>query len=455
MNKLPFYELNLDGLVGPTHHYSGLAPGNIASTINALTMANPQAAALQGLAKMRFLHQAGLKQAILPPQQRPNLSLLYQLGFTGSPAQQISKAARQAPVLLSACFSASSMWAANAATVSASLDSSDDRVHFTAANLMSNLHRQQEADFSKAMLERIFYNEQFFAHHPVLPRSLVTGDEGAANHSRLCAHHGSKGLNLFVYGRPGIIDYKQQPTTLFPKKYPARQTLEASTAIARSHQLDPSKVIFAQQRPEVIDEGVFHNDVIAVANETFLFIHEKAWVDQPCILNTLRKKADFELQVVEVSQEQVSVADAVSSYLFNSQILTMPDASMMLLAPAECESNTRVRAYLEDLKADHSNPIHHLHFFDLKQSMRNGGGPACLRLRVPLSQKELNAMHQDLLVSDELLKHLEQWIMKHYRTQLHADDLMDPSLIDESCTALDELTQLLNLGSIYPFQQVI
>ncbi|MDX2347040.1 MAG: N-succinylarginine dihydrolase, partial [Legionella sp.] len=31
------YELNLDGLVGPTHHYAGLAYGNTASLAHANT----------------------------------------------------------------------------------------------------------------------------------------------------------------------------------------------------------------------------------------------------------------------------------------------------------------------------------------------------------------------------------------------------------------------------------
>ena len=204
-------ELNLDGLVGPTHHYAGLSPGNIASTTNALTSATPQAAALQGLEKMRFLYRLGLKQAVLPPHQRPNLSLLEQLGFTGKPIHQVNQAHRLAPQLLSACYSASSMWAANAATVSASLDTSDHRVHFTAANLVSNLHRHQEADFCKILLEKIFNNTDYFFHHPILPRSAATSDEGAANHTRLCHSHSTPGINLFVYGKWGMGNSSNEP----------------------------------------------------------------------------------------------------------------------------------------------------------------------------------------------------------------------------------------------------
>ncbi|VEG90414.1 N-succinylarginine dihydrolase [Legionella spiritensis] len=449
---MQYYELNIDGLVGPTHHYAGLAPGNIASTTNAFNIANPQAAALQGLAKMRLLHEAGLQQAVFPPHQRPNLHLLHQLGFTGDPEQQLVKAQQYAPRLLSACYSASSMWAANAATVTPSLDSVDQRVHFTAANLISNIHRHQEADFSRYLLERLFNNPQFFRHHPVLPKTIVTSDEGAANHSRLSASHQSPGMHLFVYGKQGL---QQQTKDAAPRKYLARQTLEASEAIARAHLLHPERVVFARQNPDVIDQGVFHNDVIAVANEQVLFIHERALADQHKVYEELKNKADFNLAIIEVRDQDITVPEAVDSYLFNSQLLTMPDGSMTLLAPTECERNERVRLFIDKLQGDFSNPITKVRFIDVKQSMCNGGGPACLRLRILLNQQELSAMHQGILITTPLLDRLGDWVKKHYRTRLHASDLTDPRLIDESFTALDELSQLLQLGSIYPFQQEI
>jgi len=445
---MPVYELNMDGLVGPTHHYAGLSAGNLASTQNAHRSANPQAAALQGLAKMRHLHRLGLKQALLPPHQRPNLELLRQLGFTGTMAAQLSKAQREAPELLSAAWSASSMWTANAATVTPSLDSADQRVHFTAANLVSNLHRHQEAAFSQQLLKRIFQNEKHFHHHPILPASSVTGDEGAANHSRLCATHDQAGVHLFVYGKQGL-----NAASSGPGKYPARQTLEASLAIARQHGLTDSQFVTARQNPEAIDLGVFHNDVIAVANERVLLAHEKAYVDQKQVLQDLRSKCGFDLQYLEVREDQLSIAEAVATYLFNAQLLSLPDGSMTLLAPAECEAHPRVQAILSAFLADAANPISQVHYLDLKQSMRNGGGPACLRLRVPLTEQELAAMHAGVLVTDPLLDTLDAWVVKHYRSELRAEDLADPQLVQEVFTALDELSVLLQLGSIYPFQQ--
>lgn len=444
-------ELNIDGLVGPTHHYAGLSEGNLASTTHAFLTSNPQEAALQGLAKMRLLHQLGLRQALFPPPLRPNLALLSQMGFTGTPAQQIDAAYRTAPQLLSAVYSASSMWAANTATVSSSLDTLDRKVHFTPANLISNFHRHQEAHFSSLLLQRLFENPTHFTHHPPLPSSLITMDEGAANHNRLCVDHAQEGLNIFVYGKTGI-----KSSVLAPTKFPARQTLEASQAIARAHRLRPEKTIFVQQNPNVIDRGVFHNDVIAVANNSVFLLHEEAFVDQASVLESIRQREDFSSVIVEIKQEQLSVKEAVRTYLFNSQLVTLPstDGHMALIAPAECEYSQATASLIASFIEDSRNPIETVYYLDLKQSMRNGGGPACLRLRVPLTNAELKAMHQGVLIDDTLLAKLEAWIKKHYRTELTSKDLRDVTLMNESLTALDELSQLLQLGSFYRFQQL-
>ncbi len=440
------YELNLDGLVGPTHHYAGLAKGNVASTSHAYHTANPQAAALQGIEKMRFLHRRQIKQAILPPHERPNLTLLAQLGFDGSPAKQLEKASLH-PRLLTACFSASSMWAANTATVTPSADSLDQRVHFTSANLVSQLHRAQEADFSSTLLRVIFQDQNYFAHHEPLPRTNTLSDEGAANHNRICKHHGGPGIHLFVYGRTAFGEFSS------PTVFPARQTLEASQSIARLHQLPENRVLFARQHPATIDLGVFHHDVIGVANEHVVLLHEDALVDQQQVLDKLRTMVDYPIQFIEISKTDFSVQDAVESYLFNSQLITLPTHKMLLLAPQECAHHPHVRPWIDHLLAEAHNPIDEVVFFDLKQSMQNGGGPACLRLRVPLTEHEFNAMHSGVIATDDKLDQLEKWVYQHYRTSLHPDDLRDPLFIDEVHTALDELSKILNLGSIYAFQK--
>ena len=121
-------EANFDGLVGPTHNYAGLAYGNLASALNAEKPSNPREAALQGLRKMKALHDLGVPQGVLPPHERPHLPTLRALGFGGKDAEVLGAAHREAPGLLAAASSASAMWVANAATVSPSADAADGRV---------------------------------------------------------------------------------------------------------------------------------------------------------------------------------------------------------------------------------------------------------------------------------------------------------------------------------------
>ncbi|MDX1757018.1 MAG: N-succinylarginine dihydrolase [Marinobacter sp.] len=439
-------EANFDGLVGPTHNYAGLSWGNVASKANVNAVANPREAALQGLAKMKHLADRGYVQGVLPPHERPHIPTLKALGYRGSDEQILAAVARDNPVLLSAVASASSMWTANAATVSASADTRDHRVHFTPANLNAKFHRSIEHVVTGRVLRSIFSDEAYFAHHPALPPVSQFGDEGAANHTRLCASHGEPGVELFVYGAVAFDDDAPGPKT-----FPARQTLEASQAIARLHGLDDRHAVFAQQNPAAIDAGVFHNDVIAVGNGNVLFYHEQAFLNEDRVLADISGRLKgAELEPVRVRESQVPLADAVASYLFNSQLLNTPDG-MLLAVPAECRETPSVSHYLDELLAS-GGPITAVEVFDVKQSMRNGGGPACLRLRVVLRDDELKAMNHGVVLTDELYGHLTAWVQGHYRDRLSQEDLADPMLVQETRHALDELTGILGLGMIYDFQ---
>ena len=441
------FEVNFDGLVGPTHNYAGLSVGNVASLKNAAQASNPKQGALQGLAKMKALSDMGLKQAVLPPLERPDVHVLRKLGFSGSDDQVISQAAKQAPAVFAATCSASSMWTANACTISPSADTSNGKVHFTAANLANKFHRSIEAPTTSRVLEAIFADDAHFDHHHPLPMGDHFGDEGAANHTRFCNQYGSQGVEFFVFGK-----YAFDSTQPFPKKYPARQTFEASQAIARLHQLDNAKTVFAQQNPDVIDAGVFHNDVIAVGNRDCLFYHEMAFLNSASVIENLQAAyGDERMHFVEVPTSAVSVNDAVHTYLFNSQLVSLEDGSMAIIAPGECRENDNVRNYLESVIAA-DNPISKVEIYDVKQSMQNGGGPACLRQRVVLNEAEISAANQSVFMSDSLFTTLNAWVEKHYRDSLVESDLADPKLLVESRTALDELTKILNLGSVYPFQ---
>ena len=437
-------EANFDGLVGLTHHYAGLSFGNEASTRNQHQPSNPRLAAKQGLLKMKALADRGFVQGVIPPHERPNLPLLRQLGYSGSDEQVLAQAAKNSPGLLSAVSSASAMWVANAATVSPSADSADGRVHFTAANLNNKFHRAMEAPQTARLLRAIFRDPQHFAVHDALPQVALFGDEGAANHNRLGAAYGERSLQLFVYGR-------DDNGGSAPGRYPARQTLQASQAVARLHQLDDSQVLFAQQNPQVIDQGVFHNDVIAVSNREVLFCHQQAFVDQPALLATLARRVPG-FTAIEVPDSRVSVADAVSTYLFNSQLLSRDDGSMLLVLPEESRQHPGVWRYLSEL-VEQGGPVRELVSFDLRESMQNGGGPACLRLRVVLTPQEQQALNPAVIMNDSLFATLNRWVDRHYRDRLTQADLADPQLLREGREALDELTRLLDLGSVYAFQQ--
>ena len=439
-------EVNFDGLVGPTHNYSGLAHGNVASMSHGGLVSNPKEGALQGLAKMKSLVDAGYAQGVLPPQQRPDVGALRDLGFSGTNSEVLQRAAAEAPQLLRAVCSASSMWTANAGTVTPSLDASDSRVHFTPANLQSSFHRYLEPQTTGRVLQAIFQDEQYFAHHPVLPATPAFSDEGAANHTRLCGEYGEPGVHLFVYGRQAFGGERE------PVLFPARQTLEASQAVARQHGLTDAQTVFAQQHPDAIDAGVFHNDVIAVGNGPVLLYHEMAFLDETRTLDELRAKMTTPLIPVRVPLEAVSIEDAVASYLFNSQLLSNPDGSMTLVVPGECQEREAVWRTIQDFILAGNNPIGDVIVKDVKQSMRNGGGPACLRLRVVLSPSERAALTGRVLMTDTLYDDLTAWVNRHYRDRLAVDDLKDPQLAEESLAALDELTQLLKIGSVYPFQ---
>ena len=446
------YEVNFDGLVGMTHCFGGLSPGNLASMQHEGQVSNPQAAALQGLNKMKLLASLGVKQAVLPPHERPYLPGLRAMGFAGTQEHILEEAKRYVPWLLPALGSSATMWTANAATVSPSSDSSDAHLHFTPANLATYYHRAIEAATTGRILKAIFRNPIFFAHHPPLLPGEHFWDEGAANHMRFCRNYQSPGVQLFVFGRiTQPIKY-----TAKPSKFPARQTQEASQAIARLHKLYPDRTLFAHQHPDAIDAGVFHNDVISVSNQNVLLIHEKAFWEQRKTLELLQKKVveicDKELILIEISEKQIPLSMAVESYLFNSQIVTLPDGSMALIAPTKCQAFDAIGRFLKQLTDSNANPIQSLHFVDLTESMQNGGGPACLRLRVVLNDRELSEINPAILFTDRLYDRLSEHILKYYPTQLNLKDLADPKLYMRNCEALDNLTNILELGDIYDFQ---
>ncbi|CAN5355506.1 N-succinylarginine dihydrolase [soil metagenome] len=392
-------EINFDGIIGPSHNYAGLSIGNLASAHNAGATAYPRAAALQGIAKMRANLALGLAQGIFLPQRRPDVPWLTSLG---------TDVARADPHMLAAAMSASSMWAANAATVSPAADTADGKCHLTVANLVTMPHRSHEWQQTLRQLRLAFGGERFVVHGPV---PAPFGDEGAANHMRLADHHGAPGVEVFVYGQSG-------------GPFPARQHVEASRAIARIHGLDPERTLFVQQSEAAIAAGAFHNDVVAVANERLLFAHEQAFADKEGFFALLRAKLPS-VEIVEVPASAVSLADAIASYLFNAQLVTLPEGGTALILPTEAQAIPSVWDWLERHVAG-NGPIRRLVPVDVRQSMANGGGPACLRLRVVADPADIDPR---FLVNPAKLDGIAAIIAAQWPENVAPQALRDPAFL--------------------------
>ena len=394
-------EINFDGLVGPSHNYAGLSLGNLASARNAGAVSHPRAAALQGLEKMRANIRLGLTQGLFLPQWRPDGAWLAMLGTDVGGAE---------PHIRAAAMSASSMWAANAATVSPAADTVDGRTHLTVANLVTMPHRSHEWPQTLRQLQLAFSARDAFEVHPPVPAPF--GDEGAANHMRLCESHSAPGVEVFVYGQSG-------------GPFPARQHVEASKAVARLHGLDPARALFVQQSDEAIAAGAFHNDVVAVANEHVLFAHELAFADRDSFYAALRAALPC-VEIIEVPAALVSLSDAIRSYLFNAQLVTLPDGGgMALVLPSEAQAIPAVWNWLEKLVAG-NGPIRRLVPVDVRQSMANGGGPACLRLRVVADPADIDPR---FLLDEAKLDEIARIVGDYWPEDIAPADLGDTRLI--------------------------
>lgn len=433
------WEVNYDGLIGPSHNYGGLSDGNLASAKNDGLVSHPKEAALQGLEKMLMLVKAGLKQAVLPPLARPDADFLRQTGLQGSLSDMLQDAARISPKTLKVAYSASAMWAANAATVSPSADTIDGRLHLTVANLSTMLHRSIEGPQTQRNLMGAFPSDGPTEIHQELPHHPDFADEGAANHVRLCKEHGAQGVELFVFGREA-----GESTAGFP----ARQSRLASASIARAHKLRPELTVFARQSRKAIEAGAFHNDVVCVGTLDTLFFHEFAFEDTAQVLADLQKAAGdlFELKPVMVSDEDVPLGDAISSYLFNSQLLQWPgEDRLVLLAPTETRDTPSTAAFCERL-VQGNGPIGRVQYVDVRQSMRNGGGPACLRLRVVMTEDEIAAAHQGLFLNEKKIHALQDAVSTHYRDRLVPADLADPAFARSCQKASQAILEILELS---------
>ncbi len=415
---MPIAEINFDGLIGPSHNYAGLSPGNLASARNAGAIAHPRAAALQGLAKMRANMDAGLTQGWLMPLDRPNRGWLDQMALTNGDVP---------PHLRAAAWSASAMWAANAATISPASDCADGRCHISVANLQTIAHRSHEWLGTLAQLRVAFAHPDFAVHGPV---PTPFGDEGAANHMRLAPSHDAPGIEIFVYGVSGGA-------------FPARQHVEASRAIARRHGLDAARTVFIEQNPAAIAAGAFHNDVVAVANERLLFVHELAFANREAAYAAIRAAAPW-AEILEVTEAEVPMADVISSYLFNAQLVNLPSGEYALIVPTEAPATPSVRAWMDRMRTS-NGPIRQFIPVDVRQSMANGGGPACLRLRVVAEPASVDPR---FLCTPDALSRACAVVADHWPESIAPDALASSALAEQVVAARHRLLDVLNLSEL-------
>ena len=411
-------EINFDGIVGPTHNYAGLSLGNLAATAHAGEVSYPRAAALQGLEKMRANMALGLAQGLFVPLPRPDPAWLEALAV--DPTTDAG--------LVASAWSASAMWAANAATVSPAPDTADDKCHLTVANLVTMPHRAHEWPDMLRQLQLAFADAAHFAVHGPVPPCF--GDEGAANHMRLTSAHGEPGLEVFVYGRGG-------------GPFPARQHEQASRAIARRHGLDPDRVLFVEQSPAAIAAGAFHNDVVAVANENVLLAHEQAFADPAGTYAAIREKFPA-VEIVTVPASAVSLAEAVRSYLFNGQLVTLPSGEMALVVPTEAADSAPVKRWLDAMLAG-NGPIRRVVPVDVRQSMANGGGPACLRLRVVADPATIDPR---FLLDEAKADAIERAIVRAWPEQIDPADIGNAALTRNVIAARLSLIETLKVNEL-------
>jgi succinylarginine dihydrolase len=185
---------------------------------------------------------------------------------------------------------------------------------------------------------------------------------------------------------------------------------------------------------------------VAVANEQLLFTHEQAFADKDAFYADLRAALPC-VDIIEVPASAVSLSDAIKSYLFNAQLVTLPDGGMALILPTEARDTPSVWTWLEQMIAS-NGPIRQLVPVDVRQSMANGGGPACLRLRVVADPADIDPR---FLVDEAELDGIATIVSQYWPESIAPQDLSDTRLIariEQSWLTLVDHLQLS--GDLFP-----
>jgi len=468
-------EVQFDGIIGPTHHFGGLGVGNVASLASRAKESYPRAAALEGAAKMDLVASLGIPQFFLPPLVRPNWDFLVRCGLIDSKqrfdrAKQVEalrRCAEESPMLLSAAYSSSFMWTANAGTFCPGTDASDGVSRLVLANLSSSLHRGMEAVERYQQFSDLFRGCEKVQVCLPIPAVDPLRDEGAANHMRFAAPHAmqsSLGLHVFVHGIShhgishhgasnlpevrhggGAVDGAGTVSSL-GNSFRSRQSSLASHAVSNFMRLPVGQRIYALQSRKAIDAGVFHNDVIATSNRNLFLYHADAFengdriVDE--ILASYEKLFGEPIYSIRINADSIPLNEAVQTYLFNSQIVSLPNGGMHMVCPAHCEQSSAVRELIGSWVRDARNPICGVNYVHLNESMANGGGPACLRLRMDWPTGWLTGSSMPSLAKyrwdDGASQKIKDWIARFYPERLVFEDFQRIDFADHVASAVRE-----------------
>ncbi|RAP29346.1 succinylarginine dihydrolase [Candidatus Marinamargulisbacteria bacterium SCGC AG-414-C22] len=419
-----------DAVIGPTYHFGGLSFGNTHSMSHQQQRSYPKKTALEGLHKMQRVSQLGFKQYVLPPQPRQFLSLLKAFGLVGDSTTEIQQFYHDYPKQFSAIFSASAAWVANAFIATPSCDTASQRVHITPANLVSNDHRKLELCYTTQQLQQLFLDSDFFKVNQAVKQSCP--DEGAANMIRLGTL--TQGFYLFVYNVS-----QQDPCHT---RFPGRQSKEALSFIVKKHGINADRVCYLQQSFRAVDAGVFHNDVIAFGDQDVLVVHEHAYEDQSRMLGMLQdyynRFYEKPLTIVEIAEKDLSLATAVTTYFFNSQFVKCPNDSYVLICPDTCKEDASIQRVITLLSAQLQAPLQ-VTYVSVSESLQNGGGPACLRGFVALTDSERHAMNSVYEFTPQCAEKLISFVQSHYPTTLDCADLCDVGMIQECQDIVNQL----------------
>ena len=447
-------EVNIDGMIGPSHHFGGLGVENKASELNRSQASSPRSAALQGLAKMELLASYGIPQFYLPPPVRPAWKWLESLGYCGDKACVLRDCYQEQPTLLSAAYSSAFMWTANAASVSCGSDTRSKRAKIKLANLNANLHRSIEESERLPQLERMFEAVEHVDVLRGLSSSRPLSDEGAANVMRFFSRVGAGGVYAFVYGNEAAESRESEDNSKKAdgkRRRQPRQTRMASAMVARSLDLEPGDCFLIQQTSDAIDAGVFHNDVIATSHENLLFYHELAFHNSEEAVAGIKKrfleKTGEKLEACLVESSDLRLDDAVDTYLFNSQICTDIDGGWRMFVPENCNQSESVQRTLERLQAQYPRLVS-IDYCPLAESMRNGGGPACLRLRISLTPSQIDQIPASMRISLSTLSQLRKLVETEYPEKVEPSDFVNPDFAEQCERISLQIARLWGANSV-------